>query len=73
LKLAHIDMGKLHLKDQSMVAYTLAHTQYPLGLTTEVVFRKQTADIVTNENTVIFCSWRTCSLSIDAKEFTVRF
>lgn len=54
LKLAHNEMDSLHPEDQSMLSYMLAHAKYLLGLMSEPEFRKETAEIVTNENAGTF-------------------
>jgi nuclear transport factor 2 (NTF2) superfamily protein len=54
LKLAHNEIESLHPEDQSMLSYTLAHAKYLLGLMSEPEFRKETAEIVTNENAGTF-------------------
>ena len=54
LKLAHSEIDRLHPEDGSMVSYTLAHAKYILGLISELDFRKETAEIVANENVGTF-------------------
>ena len=54
LKQAHNEIECLHPEDRSMLSYILANAKYLLGLTSETDFRKETAEIVANENVGTF-------------------
>ncbi len=54
LKQAHKEIDRLHPEDRSMLSYILANAKYLLGLTSETDFRKETAEIVANENVGTF-------------------
>ena len=54
LKLANSEKDRFPPGEQTMLSYTLAHAKYLLGLMTELDLRKETAEIVANENAGTF-------------------
>ncbi len=54
LKLAHNEIDSLHTEDRSMLSYTLVQAKYLLGLMSELEFKKQKVEIVTNKNAGTF-------------------
>ena len=54
LKMAQHESAQLHPEEKSMLSYTLANAKYLLGMLSEQDFRKETAEIVENEDAGTF-------------------
>jgi hypothetical protein len=54
LKLAQQEIDSLHPEDRSMLSYTLTQAKYLLGILNQDEFKKETAEIVANENAGTF-------------------